>query len=857
MQLGLELYREQVEVAPGVTISLIEISPEAPEHTLLFLHGFGGNATQWRYQIQAFAERNRVIAPDLRGHGRSSRPRTGYDMESLIGDLERLLTARQVVEPLVVVGHSFGGAVATEYALRYPDRVQRLVLIATAAEFRLIWLYRLAARLPDPVLVTVLQPLLSGFVDAGLVSLKRMFHENLNHWKGWEKFDRLEMPVMIIRGERDSVFPQATFAHLAQVIPNAEDVNVGASAHMVMIERRDAVNRAIERFMERTGEARTQPSWRSGRPPAETRARLVVERPWLLHYESGVPHTIDVPRVPLPRLLDRAVRKFRYRPAIIYQGRTLSYRYFNNQINRCANALTGLGINRGERVMLLLPNVPQMPIAFYATLRLGAIAVMSNPRASTEEIVRQARDAGAEVLVTLTDYQDAAMAVRAQTRVREVIYAHVDDYAPLYRPLQNLFFPWRRRLRRHRLRHSLGHHDHLWRPLLRRQTIAPPAVAVSHRDVAAIQYTGGTTDRPRGVTLTHHNLVANVLQCRVWMPTLRDGEERVLCVVPFNHAYGMTTGMNLAVAIGAGMILLPELDIRVMLEHIRRHRPSLFPGVPALFVAINDFPGVRRYNIESIQVCISGAAPLPVEVEEAFEKLTRGRLVEGYGLSEASPVTHVNPIFAQSKVGSIGLPLPNTEARIVDLRTDIPLLLPPGQFGELHVRGPQVMAGYWGDEHATREVLDEDGWLRTNDIAVMDEDGYFQIMSRRQDVWLPEESEVAFPRDIEEVIYELPEVREVVVIAVANRPIAFVQLKEGAQVPADSIIAVARRRLPPQQVPRLVIFVKEFPRSLIGKVLRRELVSQYESALRAGAGTVGAHLPGLEADDRAVPGDKK
>src|SRR5690606_21453432 len=454
-------------------------------------------------------------------------------------------------------------------------------------------------------------------------------------------------------------------------------------------------------------------------------------------------------------------------------------------------------------------------------------------------------------------YQDAAMAVRAQTRVREVIYAHVDDYAPLYRPLQNLFFPWRRRLRRHRLRHSLGHHDHLWRPLLRRQTIAPPAVAVSHRDVAAIQYTGGTTDRPRGVTLTHHNLVANVLQCRVWMPTLRDGEERVLCVVPFNHAYGMTTGMNLAVAIGAGMILLPELDIRVMLEHIRRHRPSLFPGVPALFVAINDFPGVRRYNIESIQVCISGAAPLPVEVQEAFEKLTRGRLVEGYGLSEASPVTHVNPIFAQRRVGSIGLPLPNTEARIVDLRTDIPLPLPPGQFGELHVRGPQVMAGYWGDEHATRAVLDEDGWLRTNDIAVMDEDGYFQIMSRRQDVWLPEESEVAFPRDIEEVIYELPEVREVVVIAVANRPIAFVQLKEGVQVPADSIIAVARRRLPPQQVPRLVIFVKEFPRSLIGKVLRRELVSQYESALRAGAGTVGAHLPGLEADDRAVPGDKK
>jgi long-chain acyl-CoA synthetase len=340
------------------------------------------------------------------------------------------------------------------------------------------------------------------------------------------------------------------------------------------------------------------------------------------------------------------------------------------------------------------------------------------------------------------------------------------------------------------------------------------------------------------------------------MPTLRDGEERILCVVPFNHAYGMTTGMNLAVAVGAGMILLTQFDMRLMLEQIRRHRPSLFPGVPALFVAINDFPGVRRFDVQSIQACLSGAAPLPVEVEEAFERLTKARLVEGYGLSEASPVTHVNPIFGRDKVGSIGLPLPNTEARIVDLRTGIPLPLPAGQFGELHVRGPQVMAGYWGDERATRAAIDEDGWLRTNDIAVMDEDGYFQIMSRRQDVWLPEDSDVAFPRDIEEVIYELPEVREVVVIAIANRPIAFVQLKEGAQVPADSIIAFARRRLPVQQVPRLVIFVREFPRSLIGKVLRRELVSQYEQALRAGAGTVGAHLAGLEDEKKAVPGDR-
>jgi long-chain acyl-CoA synthetase len=846
MQLGLELYREAVTVAPDVEISLIEVSPEAPEQTLLFLHGFGGTGAQWRYQIEAFAERNRVLAPDLRGHGGSSRARSGYEMTSLLGDLEQVLAARGVTEPLVVVGHSFGGAIAVEFALRHPDQVSRLVLIATAAEFRLFWFYRIAARLPDPVLRSVVQPLISGFVDAGIIPLKRMYHATLNQWRGWDKFPLIAPPVMVIRGERDLVFPQAAFARVAERISDSEDVNVGASGHMVMIERRDAVNRAIERFIDGTAEGTRHSRWRSGEGEWEPRATLLSQRPWLLHYESGVPHTIDIPRVPLVRLLDRAVRKFRYRPAIFYEGRTLSYRFFNNQVNRFANGLTVLGVTKGTRVMLLLPNVPQLPVAYYGTLRLGAVAVMSNPLAAQEEMVRQAQDSGAEVLVTLTTSQEAAMAVHAQTEVRHVIFAHVDDYAPHYRPLQYLFFPWRRRWRRHRLRHSLSEHDYRWRALLRSQSIAPPQVTVTAGDLAVIQYTGGTTDKPHGIMLTHGNLVANTLQTRVWMPTLRDGEERVLSVVPFNHAYGMTTAMNLPVAIGAAMILLPEFDTRDMLEHIRRYRPSLFPGVPSMFVAINNFPGVRRFDIRSIQACISGAAPLPIEVEEAFERLTKGRLIEGYGLSEASPVTHANPIFGQDKVGSIGLPLPNTEARIVDLRTGIPLLVPAGQFGELQVRGPQVMAGYWRNERATREVLDADGWLRTNDIARMDAEGYFQIISRRQDTWQAEDASLAFPRDIEEVIYEIPEVREVVVIAVANRPVAFVQLKEGAQVPADAIVAFARRRLPPQQVPRLIVFVKEFPRSLIGKVLRRELVSQYEHAIRAGAGSVGAHLPGLE-----------
>lgn len=849
MQLDLELYREEVQVAEDVTLSLIEVSPERPDNTLVFIHGFGGNARQWQYQIEAFAERNRVLAPDLRGHGRSDRPRRGYDMAHLVGDLEAIVQARDVHGPLVLVGHSFGGAIATEFALAHPRRVSRLVLIASADEYDLVWPYKLMARLPPPVLASF-QPLFKGFVDASLLSLQRMFHSTVDNWQGTDKFPRLDMPVLIIRGERDRVFPQAAFARVASLIPDADDVNVGASAHMVMIERRDAVNRTIDRFVEAGVDEAAHSRWRSERTH-HGRAHLLVERPWLLHYESGVPHTLDIPRLPLTRLLDRAAHRFRFRPAILYQGRSLNYRTLSREVARCTNALRALGVVKGTRVMLLLPNVPNLVIAYYGALRLGAIVVMSNPLADPEEIARQARESGAEILVTLTRHQDVALAVGARSNVRHVVYAHIADYYPVFTRLfwKSGLFPWRRRWRRkNRLRHTLSPQNYHWRPLLRQHDVEVPHVEVQPEDVAVIQYTGGTTAHPHGVTLTHYNLVANTFQTRVWIPTAQDGEERILSVLPFSHIYGMTTALNLSVALGAAMILLPEFDTREVLESIKRFSPSLFPGVPSMYVAINDFPNVRKYDVQSIQACLSGAAPLPIEVKEAFEKLTRGRLVEGYGLTEAGPVTHANPIFGQDKVGSIGLPLPNTEAKIVDLRTGIPLPVPAGQFGELMVRGPQVMGGYWHDPAATKRVLDADGWLRTGDVARMDEDGYFQIISRRQDMWQGDDATPAFPRDAEEVIYELPEVREVVVVGIANRPVAFVQLKEGTSVPARSIIAYAHRRLPPDQVPRHIVFVKDFPRTFIGKVLRRELVSQYAREIEATAGTVGEHLPGLDGD---------
>jgi long-chain acyl-CoA synthetase len=846
MQLDLELYREEVVVESGgrnpqVRVSFIHIAPERPLQTIVFVHGFGGQATQWRYQIEEFAKRNRVVAMDLRGHGRSSRPAKGYEMEQMLADVRAVLDYLRIQEPFVLVGHSFGGAIVTDFATRYPHRVSRLILIASAGEYKLAPLYRLAFHLPDTAL-QLLQPAVKGFVDASLPALKEIFQNNLGRWQGWDKFPTLKPPTMVIMGNRDRVFPQAAFARVGELLPpDSEVVNVGVSAHMVMLERRDAVNRAIERFIE-TGTATDQYSrWRSV-DDRESRGTLLAQRPWLAHYESEVPPTIDVPRLPLPRLLNRARGRFPRRPAILYFGYTMSYANLSAQVGRFANALEALGVVKGTQVMLLLPNVPHLVIAYYGVLRLGGVVVMGNPLAAREEIVREAQRSGAEVLVTLTKLEETAVAIKGQSKLRHVIYAHVKDYLPFYkRPL----FTWfREKQEGHRLHRPLGPTDFRWSSLLRRHSPEPPDVDVYPQDMAVIQFTSGTTAEPKGIMLTHHNLMANTMQTRTWLPNARDGEEVVLCVVPFSHVYGMTSAMNVAISFAASMILLPTFNVEEVLQSVKKYRPTLFPGVPAMYVAINNFPGVRRYNVRSIRACISGAAPLPIEVKEAFEKLTGGKLVEGYGLSEASPVTHANPINGRNKVGSIGLPLPSTEARIVDLKNGRPL--GPGQIGELVIRGPQVMQGYWKNERATAAVIDKDGWLHTNDVARMDEDGYFQIISRRQDMWQADDATPAFPRDVEEVIYELPEVREVVVIAIANQPIAFVSLKENTRIPAKTVIAFCRRRLPPSQVPRLVIFVKDFPRSFIGKVLRRELVSQYANQITAEAGSVGEHLAGLD-----------
>jgi len=816
MNVDLDLYRHEVRVStdPLVRLSAIDISPDRPLRTFVFIHGFGGQASQWKYQLQSLSQKNRVVALDLRGHGLSDKPSSGYDMPRILTDIETALEILKIENKFVLVGHSFGGAVITDYAIKNPERIEGLILMATAGVFKLNPLFRLGLNMPIWFLRLV-SPLTRTWLSAPPHALKRFYRTNLSKWAGWDLFANIQVPTLVIRGHRDIVFERPMFEKVAASIPGAEDVDIRVSGHMVMLERREAVSRAFERFLD--GE--TRHSWRDEESDSTTSSResLELERPWLIFYEKGVPYTIGIPNIPVHHLLRSAVRRFPLHTALIFEGRKISYRLLNHEANRFANALLSLGLGSGARVVLLMPNIPQMVIGFFGTLKAGMTAVFTPPMSEPDEVINILRDTDASLLMTIMPAAGLARQIQESVGIPHIVLTHPGAYASLPK---KLISRWRNRgldiPGAIRFNRWLGGRS--WRS---------PLVEVKPDDMAVIQYTGGTTGVSKGVSLSHRNLVANSLQTRHWMPEAKEGMERFLSVLPLSHSYGLTAALTVPVTIGATMILKAQFQIKDILNSIKKYHPTIFPGVPNMYVAINNYRGVRRYGIRSINACLSGSAPLPVEVQEAFEKLTKGRLVEGYGLTEASPVTHSNPLNGERKVGSIGIPMPSTEAAVVDLKSGRKEVA-PGQIGELAVRGPQVMMGYWKDKKATSKVITKDGWLLTGDVAQMDSDGYFRIIARKADMWYPDKpGEPAFPRDVEEVIYEIPQVKEVAVVAVAGHPFAFVIAGNERPTP-DAVIAYCKRRLPPHLVPRFVIFMDDFPRTFIGKVLRRELATRFE-----------------------------
>jgi len=546
------------------------------------------------------------------------------------------------------------------------------------------------------------------------------------------------------------------------------------------------------------------------------------DRVWRKKYPAGVPPTVEVPELLLPELVQASVDRYADRPALLYYGTHLSYREFWTASERFAAGLAREGIREGDRVAVYLPNCPVYPIALFGILRLGAVVVQISPLYIGQDLSRLIRDSGPKAIVTLELLYPNLAQVRDAAPIPLAFVARTKDQYPFYvRPFVNGV------LRRQGLPTTVPTDPSVrsFRTALR----TPGTVPSLHRDpattVAVFQYTGGTTGRAKAAMLSHRNLVANVVQLEAWDTVKTPGREVALASIPFFHIYGLTVALLLPLRMGGAVVMQTRPEIRELLKLIDRYQPTQFPGVPALYQAFIHQPDIARHRIRSIRFCLSGSAPLPVEVARRFEELTGGKIIEGYGLSETSPATHANPVVGERRAGSIGLPLPNTDQRVVDLETGA-RVLPVGEVGELAVRGPQVMLGYFGQPEETAAVL-SDGWFRTGDIARLDADGYAYIVDRKKDM-IDVGGLKVYPRDVEEVLFQHPAVADAAVIGVPDPELgevvkAFVVRKAGGTVTADELIGFVRERLAHYKAPRTVEFRDSLPRSGVQKVLRRVL----------------------------------
>jgi long-chain acyl-CoA synthetase len=563
---------------------------------------------------------------------------------------------------------------------------------------------------------------------------------------------------------------------------------------------------------------------------------------WRQHYPPDLPTGLDYPLVPLHQLLTATAGKYPDKPALVFANSQITYRELDSLVDTLAAGLQSCGVNKGDRVALFLPNCPQMVIGYFAAWRAGAIAVPVNPAYVAREFEHQITDAGATLAICLDSLWEQVQEAATRSTLRHVIITGIDDFAAnagtLAAPTPtDGCDPFLRYAAPAIVVHRLGH-------LVSRIPRGPQAVAVAVDDTAALLYTGGTTGVPKGTRLTHRNLVTNAFQIAAWLVNLVEGKETVLTALPLTHSYSLTMCMNQAVCRGYTQVLIPNpRQMDQMLAAIEKHRVSLFPGVPAMFSAINQHPSVRagQHDLTSIKACISGAAPLPAEVQREFQRITGGRLVEGYGLTEAAPITHCNPLHSGGRIGTIGVPLPNTDCMIVDSDTETQQM-GPEQPGVLCVSGPQVMTGYWGMPAETAAVLRPDHagrmWLHTGDIAVMSTDGYFRIVDRKKDTIIAAGGLKAYPREVEDVLYEHPDVADAAVIGVPvggddQRVKAFIVLRQGAQTNEEDLRSFCRQRLARYKVPRHIEFRSALPRSSVGKVLRRQLAEEEQESRSA------------------------
>jgi long-chain acyl-CoA synthetase len=551
---------------------------------------------------------------------------------------------------------------------------------------------------------------------------------------------------------------------------------------------------------------------------AETR---YLEKPWLKSYEKGVPESINYDEICMPDILERTAKEFTDKPALIFQGTTVSFGELKEMVDRFAACLADFGVKPKDAVAILLPNGIPCVVAYYAILKIGAITVMNNPLYSDPELEHQFNDSGAKVLITLDVLGNRMIDLRPRTKIKQIVTTCIGDYLP---PLKRVLGKWLKKYPFGEVKAAPDLYE--WKPCLKKYGPNPPAVKCGFEDVAMYQYTGGTTGVSKGVMLTHANLSKQVQQLSSWIPQLGKGGEIILGALPYFHVFGLSVVMNYAIYKGWAQVLVPRPQPEPLLEAIRNFCPTFAPLVPTMYIGMLNHPDLKKTRMSCIKGAFSGSAPLPVEVIHDFEKATGAVIVEGFGMTETSPVTHVNPFAGGArKVGSIGIPIPDTLARIVDLEdevTDVPV----GERGELIVKGPQVMLGYKDRPDETAKMI-RDGWCYTGDIATMDEEGYFYIVDRKKDMIISGGFNV-YPRDIDEVFYLHPKVQEACAIGIPH-PVrgesvkVFVVLKEGMTATQEELIEYCKTHLAAYKLPTEIEFRKELPKTNVGKILRKQL----------------------------------
>ncbi|MHB0923278.1 MAG: long-chain-fatty-acid--CoA ligase [Bellilinea sp.] len=545
-----------------------------------------------------------------------------------------------------------------------------------------------------------------------------------------------------------------------------------------------------------------------------------MEKPWAAHYDRGVPTEIIVPEITAFSYLDQAAEKYPEKPCTIFRDQTITFAEMKKLSDHFAAGLMEMGVKLGDRVGIILPNIPQFVLTYYAVLKAGGVVTAINPQYKQRELEYQLRDSGVQVIISLAAQRELLDEIRKTTPIQTIIYTHVEDSFDLVDALH---------IAPHSVDDCASTPTDCWLTtvLTRSQASNQTLPRVLPDDVAIFQYSGGTTGTPKAAVGLHRNLVANTTQFRAWLIGLRDGQETVLAAIPLFHVYGMVIAMSVGMGLGASMVLVQNpRNIEEILTAIANYRPTLYPGVPNMYQAINTHPDVvaGKYNLSSIKACISGSAPLLPEVKKRFEELTGGKLMEGYGLSEAPTATHCNPMFGVNRAGSIGLPLPSVDCRIVDTESGADVAA--GERGELLLRGPQVMRGYHNRPEEDQITL-VDGWLHTGDIAWMDPEGYFYLVDRKKEMIKVGGFQV-WPREIEEVIALNPKVKECGVAGVPH-PLkveivkAWVVLQPGQEMDAEEIRIWCGQHLAGYKVPSEVVFRQDLPRSTVGKVLRREL----------------------------------